>query len=262
MNDTGAPRAAAGHIRTLCIVLHDVAPATQAECEAVLARLAAIGRFPVTLLAVPRYHGEGRSAPFENWLRERAAMGDEVALHGFTHHDALPPRGLIDRLRRRWYTRGEGEFAALSPLQAQARIRAGLAWLNELDIRPDGFVAPAWLIGAGTWQALGSQRFGYTCTLRRLVLLPEARSLQCQGQVFSTSAAWRRALSLLWNPALAWWQRRQPVVRIELHPPDVRYPAVRACWEQLVREQSRGRQPQTLGALAQQLRTGPVPSAP
>ncbi|OYV45342.1 MAG: hypothetical protein B7X12_09145 [Halothiobacillus sp. 20-53-49] len=44
------------------LVLHDVAPRTQARCMALLAALAPWitpqGPMPVTLLVVPRYHGD------------------------------------------------------------------------------------------------------------------------------------------------------------------------------------------------------------
>ncbi|HEY4069731.1 MAG TPA: polysaccharide deacetylase family protein, partial [Burkholderiaceae bacterium] len=219
--------------RTLCIVLHDVAPPTWGACRALLHEIARVGDFPVTLLAVPRFHGAARDAGFEQWLRERATRGDEVALHGLTHVDDGVPLGAVDRLRRRFYTRGEGEFSALDAPDAAQRIAAGLAWLHELDIIPAGFVAPAWLLGAGAWSALRELPLDYTCTLRRIHLLHlqgPAQALVCQSQVYSSASAWRRQLSVRWNGALAWQQRDAAVVRVELHPGDLA-PLVRASWQ-------------------------------
>lgn len=249
--------------RRCCIVLHDVAPPTWAACEWMLARLAEIGPFPVTLLAVPNYHGCGRDPAFERWLARRAQGGDEVALHGFEHLDSAPPKGSIDWLRRRVYTRGEGEFWSLSTDEAARRLDLGLRWLRELDIVPSGFVAPAWLLGAQAWEAVRQRDFDYTCTLAHLHLLAgraAPRTIRCQSQVYSTSTRWRRWLSVAWNESLAAWQRQEPLVRLELHPSD-QAPLVHRSWSRLAREHVRSRQVCTLGATAAALRTAPAPSS-
>lgn len=238
--------------RSICVVLHDVAPPTWRATETLLARLAETGVFRVTLLAVPRYHGSPRDAGFERWLVSRAARGDEVALHGYTHLDEGRPRGPIDRLRRTVYTRGEGEFSDLDFDSATRRLREGMAWLNELDLQPAGFVAPAWLLGSEAWRALRLQPFLYTCTLRRIVPLAHPGSLVCQAQVYSTSTSLRRGLSVLWNESLAWWQRNQDTVRLELHPTDA-VGSVARSWERLARRGAATRQVLTLGDIAARL---------
>src|ERR1700704_6068245 len=141
-------------MKALCIVVHDVAPGTWSATRRLLDAIAEVDTFPVTLLAVPRYHGEDRDPAFERWLVERASAGDEIALHGYRHLDDGEPRGWIDRQLRHTYTRGEGEFLALPFDEAMRRIDAGLAWLRELGVQPSGFVAPAWLLGPEAWRAL------------------------------------------------------------------------------------------------------------
>lgn len=244
--------------RTLHIVLHDVAPPTRAACCRVLDALGEIGDFPVTLLAVPRYHGASRDSAFERWLVSRAEHGDEVALHGYTHRDDGRPRGASDWFLRRFYTRSEGEFLDLPESEVTRRLDAGLAWLRDLSLEPSGFVAPAWLMGAAAWRAMQRYPFDYTCTLRRIHLLDERRSVVCQGQVFSNSSAWRRAMSTVWNTSLAARQRDASIVRLELHPRDADFANVRRCWQQLARDQSRDRDVMTLQGLV--TRIGTVPS--
>ena len=252
--------------RVICVVIHDVAPATWAACHRLLETIERHGRFAVTLLAVPRYHGLPRDAGFERWLRARAGSGDEVALHGFDHLDPGRPTTGFDRLRRSVYTRGEGEFAALGFDEATRRIEAGRAWLSELGIAPAGFIAPAWLLGRESWRALRKQPFRYTCTLGRIELLDPLRgavappSLACQSQVYSSSTAWRRHASRLWNESLAWQQRADGVVRLELHPGDD-VPSVSRAWERLLARQLVTRRPCTLAEVADRLRTGSAPSA-
>ncbi len=242
--------------RTLCIVIHDVAPQTRERCQTILDALARIGDFPVTLLAVPRHHGAERDAGFEAWLRQRAERGDDVALHGYLHRDDGVPGGLLDRLRRRVYTRGEGEFWDLPLAEARRRIDAGLGWLASLGIVPAGFVAPAWLMGETAWAAVRERPFGYTCSLKQVFRLASAggtaANLRCQAQVYSSSTAWRRWTSVAWNATLARLQRHHGVVRLELHPGDVQWP-VFGAWMRLARAQTRGRQVQTLATLARQL---------
>src|SRR5260221_7700214 len=113
--------------RQLCIAVHDVAPATWPQCEALLDMLDAFGAPRVTLLVVPDWHSTGRidAAPqFIAAIERRRARGDEIALHGYFHRDDSPaPRGPSARLRRRVLTAGEGEFADLPCDIAEARLR-------------------------------------------------------------------------------------------------------------------------------------------
>ena len=255
--------------RALCVVLHDVAPPTWPACRWMLDTLAQAGDFPVTLLAVPQYHGAPRSRAFERWLVERAERGDEIALHGFDHVDGGRPHGLIDRLRRCVLTRGEGEFADLDFDTATQRIEAGTEWLRELELEPAGFIAPAWLLGPEAWRALRRQPFEYTCTLSHIHRLDPARpvgptpKLPCQSQVFSNSSAWRQRVSVVWNETLAWQQRDQPIVRLELHPGDD-VPRVRNCWERLLHRQAATRRLSTLRDVVRGLgvRREPAPTLP
>lgn len=249
-------------VPTLCIVIHDVAPPTWTNCQRLLDGLAQFGRFPVTLLAVPHYHHALRSVAFEHWLRERAAGGDEIALHGYTHLDDAPLRGPLDRLRRRVYTRGEGEFCRLSFDEALSRLQAGRKWLGSIGLPPQGFVAPAWLLGAQAWRALRSQPFTYTCTLRHIHLLAEMTRITCQSQVYSSSTALRRGLSVAWNESLARLQHGQPLVRLELHPSDEDHDVLSESWRRLVDRQLQERRTCTLQQLVADLRREAAPTRP
>jgi len=239
---------------SLCVVVHDVAPATWDACRHLLEEIARFGPLPVTLLAVPRYHGERRDPAFETWLKQRAAGGDEVVLHGLTHQDRGAPRGWMDALIRRHYTASEGEFSGLTRSQAARRISAGVRWMQRLALPLDGFVAPAWLMSEGTWTALRGSPFSYTCTLRRIHALPDGRVLGSQSQVFSSRSAWRRGMSIVWNLGLAAWQVRQECVRLELHPIDVEHPTIGLCWRWLLKRQLRTREATTLRDVAARLR--------
>jgi predicted deacetylase len=254
---------AGGGAGVLTVTLHDVAPATRPACEALLAAIARRAGIPLTLLVVPRYHGQPADAAFEHWLDRAAGRGAELALHGFTHRDGGRPRGWFDRLRRRWYTAGEGEFAGLDEAQARRLLHAGRNWFAARGWPLHGFVAPAWLMSAGTRAALQTAGFDYTATLSRLIRLPAGRELASLGVVYSTRAPWRRAASLRWGALVAAAQRERALLRLELHPPDALYPDVLASWLELLDAALAARQPLTVADAVRRLepRFGP-PRAP
>lgn len=248
--------------RVVCVVLHDVATATQAACRRALQAVANVADVPVTLLAVPHYHGEASSADLEAWLDERSRRGDELALHGYTHRDELPPQGGLDSLRRRHYTRSEGEFWGLPADEAGRRIDLGIAWFRAHGWPLHGFVAPAWLLGPGGWAALQGRDFSYTSTLRRLVHLPGRRAVFSQSVVYSTSTAWRRASSLAWNSGVAQWERGNPLLRIELHPRDADFRAVRRSWQRVLERALRDRDALTVADFMRRERAAADATAP
>jgi uncharacterized protein len=211
-------------MRALCVSLHDVAPATWDACRSMLNAIAEVdAALPVTLLAIPDYHGLGYGVPqwYRAWLAARTARGDEIALHGYTHRDEAPAgHTLADRLRRRYYTAGEGEFAALTRTMAMKKIEAGTAWCAAQGVRLHGFVAPAWLMSRGTWEALPAFDFTYTTTLGRFHLLREGRSVNALSLVYSARSRWRRWTSCRWNAALVRALRDAPLVRLGIHPAD------------------------------------------
>ncbi|WP_330835979.1 polysaccharide deacetylase family protein [Piscinibacter sp.] len=238
----------------MAVVLHDVAPTTLGACERVLAAIEEVGHVPLTLLVVPRYHLAPTTGAFVQWLGERYARGDELALHGYTHQDDGEPRNVVDHLKRRHYTRGEGEFAGLSMTEAMRRLTAGTRWFARQGFVLRGFVAPAWLMSEGTWEALRWLDLSYTCTLRRIVLLPDRRAMVSQSLVYSTSSGWRRQASLVWNAAVATLERRNPVLRLELHPSDADHAGVRRSWQRLLEAQLGHRKPSTLADIADRFR--------
>lgn len=245
---------------SLCVVLHDVSPASRQACDRVLDAASRIASLRLSLLAVPRYHGLGRDAGFERWLREQHRLGHEVVLHGYDHWDAGQPSGIRDHLLRRVYTRSEGEFAALSRTESTSRLRAGLTWMEDVGIRPTGFVAPAWLMSRGCWQALLDTRLAYTCTLNQLVLLPGLQALHSPALVWSSQTAWRRQASRLWNALQAQRGSTWPLLRIELHPQDIDFSTTARSWQHLLRNAlQQGRSVRTLGDVAHRLAAARAP---
>jgi len=224
--------------RCLAISLHDVAPATWPECQTLL-RLTDALRVPVSLLVVPNYHRRGNlggDPAFVAALRARVARGDEIALHGFFHLDDGPaPRSPTEWWRRRVLTDSEGEMAAIGVEEARERIERGIGALIAESLHPAGFVPPAWLLGAGSREALRRSSLRYTSTRDHLYPLPSFRPVRAPSLVYSTRSAWRRIVSAGWNERRRRGLRAEPLVRIALHPADARYPGVLGHWRRLMR---------------------------
>lgn len=209
--------------------------------------LAEAGVGTTSLLVIPDHHRRApvtRAPGFQRWLTGLVMQGHEPVLHGYHHRrDQRPGETLRDRWTTRLYTAGEGEFYDLDREQAARLLRRGLADFGFLPRPFAGFIAPAWLLGAGAKAAVRACGFQYTTTVRGVENLVTGRYLASRSLVWSTRAAWRRWVSVRWNDLLDRHLRHRDLLRIGLHPPDRRFPAV---WDQaleIVRRAAHERQP-------------------
>lgn len=232
--------------RSLCVSLHDVAPATWPACEWLLRWLDRLGAGPVTLLLVPDYHRQGplaHAADFCKAMDQRLHLGDELALHGFFHlDDGRRPKSPASWLRRRLLTAGEGEFSALSAPLARQRLEEGLSMLHARDWPVHGFVAPAWQLGAQARTVLAEYPFEYTTTRTDIWRLPNWQRFRATSLVYSVRSHLRRRMSWYWNDYQAKRQADAALLRISLHPADASYPEVMTHWQQLITAASRTRE--------------------
>lgn len=231
------------------LVLHDVAPSTWADYQPFVEAVDALGNVPMTWLVVPDFHRHNAlndQPAFCRMLDTRVARGDELALHGYFHDDQEPgPTTPRDWFMRRVYTH-EGEFYRLSHEAALARLRAGIEIFQRHDWPLHGFVAPAWLMSDGTRQALRELPLRYTSDPQHLYRLPDFTPLDAPGLVWSARSAWRRGLSKIVCEQRQQRWRQAPVIRLGLHPVDMRHGYSRDYWlHTLERLLSEGRVPMT-----------------
>jgi predicted deacetylase len=203
----------------------------------------------MTWLVVPDFHKQNSidaHPQFRRVLTHRIARGDELALHGYFHcDDGPPPCNPRDWFMRRIYTH-EGEFYRLSQQAALARLRAGIEVFDRCNWPLEGFVAPAWLMSEGTRQALGQLPLRYTSDSQHLYRLPDFTPIDAPGLVWSARSAWRRGLSKLLSDQREQHWQRAPVIRLGLHPVDMRHGFSRNYWLQtLKRLLDEGRVPMT-----------------
>jgi uncharacterized protein len=222
--DTAAPD---GPTR-LVVSIHDVAPATADETRRWCADADSFG-IPVSLLVIP---GPWRGASladepgYAEVLRARAAHGDELVMHGWTHR-AGPEGPLPRRLLGQVVARGAAEFGALDEVQAADRLMNGRAVLSELGLDVHGFTPPGWLASAATNRALAKAGFRYTTSHFGVLELGSGHMRHGFALSHRPGGTGERLGAAMMGRWARWSARRGGLVRIALHPDDLAQPGLR-----------------------------------
>ena len=213
----------------LLVAVHDVTPAHARRLDVLYRLLDELGVHRYALLVVPDWHGAwplAQHAQFTAQLRERAATGVEIVLHGLRHDEIGLPRSLAHRMRSFGRTDREGEFASLPPADARIRIDRGLATLGASGLEPIGFVPPAWLAGPDLERVARDAGLAFTENVRGVVVLATGRRIRAPATCWSTRRAWRARGSVVVAALRLQLERLRPLVRVALHPLDTESPAV------------------------------------
>ena len=215
--------------RLLLASIHDVSPRFESEIDQLLDLLAPHVGARLAMLVVPNHWGDAPivpASPFAARLRSWADQGIEILLHGFTHRDEAQHAGTADRVRARLLTASEGEFLGLSRAEAAVRIADGRALIESVIGRPiDGFVAPAWLYGSGAREALAQAGIPLAEDHLR-VWSPATGAQLAWGPVITWASRTRMRLASSLAAAAVLRHAPLEVLRIGVHPPDVRHPAL------------------------------------
>lgn len=214
--------------RLLCSI-HDVSPRFEGEVDT-LAELfdRELGSARFAMLVVPDYWGQAplaQSAAFKARLRAWSDAGVEMFVHGWFHRDEAGHTGLA-RLKATSMTAGEGEFLGLSHDEALRRMTDGKALIEDVIGRTSaGFIAPAWLYGAGARSALAKVGFALAEDHFR-VWQPASGKIVARGPVITWAS---RSCLRQWSSRLfAGLARRglqaQRTVRLAVHPGDTKVP--------------------------------------
>ena len=211
----------------LLVSIHDVSPA-QAPAIVQLWGICRTRGITPALLVVPNWHGafplQGHPQ-FVQWVRERAAEGAEIALHGERHDEVGLPRRASDSWNAWGKTHGEGEFLTLDAVAARERLERGLSLFRELGLHATGFVPPAWLAREVTYEAAAAVGFDFSEDAQSIRLLSVSK------QVHSPVVRWSartelRARGSVWVARVRTMaQRNSKFARIALHPGDLHHPA-------------------------------------
>lgn len=240
----------------LVVSFHDLAPPCQDLCNEFIETLRGLGIPRVSLLVVPKWHDGPwmtRDSRFTDWLLTQAEAGHEIVLHGLTHLGGPVRGGLIAHAVARIYTAREGEFYQISYDEANHRISQGLDLFRRAGLPVEGFTAPAWLLSDNARQALKDLNLLYTTTWGTIEVLPVRRIYRAPVLAFSSRSRLRRWISRLWIPVWFQLNRNASILRLAVHPIDLKYSAVRETIYNLVRRLAPVRSVVTYAELARRI---------
>jgi predicted deacetylase len=204
---------------------------------------------------VPAWRGDLllSSAPgVASWIRARQREGADVLMHGFRHDEAGSPRSPIDWIRAVGRTSGEGEFLTLGAEQALPRILEGLRALRSVGLDPVGFVPPAWLARPGLRRALRDAGLPVTEDVARLWLTHGDVAFPSPVIRWSARSTWRAVGSSVVAAVRSRTRTHAAMLRIALHPRDLRSRQVRDSIRHTFDRVRRSRTPMTYSQFAAQ----------
>jgi hypothetical protein len=215
--------------RLLLASIHDVSPRFDGEIDRLAELLAPHVGDRMAMLVVPNHWGTAplvAGSAFATKLRSWADRGIEMFLHGYFHRDDARHVGGTDRLKARFMTANEGEFMALSRKEAGERIADGRKLVEDVIGRPvAGFIAPAWLYGPGALAAIADAGMPLAEDHFR-VWSPASGAQLARGPVITWASRTKARLGSSLAAAAALRRFSPTVLRIGVHPPDVRHPAL------------------------------------
>ncbi|MFD1611954.1 DUF2334 domain-containing protein [Sphingomonas tabacisoli] len=230
--------------RLLLTSIHDVSPRFETQVDRLIeATLKATGSAQLAMLVVPDHWDQAPIADnpaFQRRLRSWADAGIEMFVHGWRHRDDAP-KGF----KGRHMTAGEGEFLSLDAAEATRRMREGRVLIEDTIGRPvAGFVAPAWLYGAGAREALRALDMPMAEDHLR-VWRPSDGAIFAKGPVISWASRSRSriASSLAFAAFARVGLKPQRVVRVALHPGDTGVPSLMASIDRTLRSFARSHTP-------------------
>lgn len=232
--------------RLLLASIHDVSPRFESEVDGLLDLLRPHVGERLAMLVVPNHWGDApivRGSPFATRLRRWAESGVEIFLHGFTHRDDSHHEAPGQRIRAQFMTASEGEFLGLSRAEAAKRIANGRSLLEDVIGAPvAGFIAPAWLYGEGAHEAL--RQAGIPLAEDHFsVWSPTTGTRLARGPVITWASRTRTRLASSLAAAATLRHLPLEVLRVGVHPPDVRHPALVRSIDKTLRKVARDRRP-------------------
>lgn len=223
-------------MKSLIVSLHDFHPGSREAIGEQVAFFHGLGVNRFSILVVPDFHHAGKitgDAGSLRFLEQRQIAGDDLVLHGFFHDRRGLPDGSL--FWTRLYSANEAEFFDLEDGFCEERLKEGSAIWTEQGWDLKGFIAPGWLMPARQDAILARLGFSYTTRLKEIVSLRPGQSVRSQSLCYSTRSWWRRPVSRMWNRWLYGRLRGKDVIRLSMHPDDLRHEKIRLQIASLVR---------------------------
>lgn len=240
----------------LCSI-HDVAPRFERQIDRLVdAVQRAQGGGPLAMLVVPCHWGDDplmAGSDFARRLRGWSDQGYDMFVHGWFHRDDQMHRAAATRWKARVLTASEGEFLGLPRATAAQRMRDGKALIEDITGRAvAGFIAPAWLYGAGAQAALSDAGFALAEDHMR-VWHPATQRRLARGPVvtWASRSPMRTLSSLAVAAAARQLKWLQSTVRVAVHPGDTGKAEIMSSIDRTIRAIARTHQPASYPSLLQ-----------
>ena len=214
--------------KTLLASIHDVSPHFDQQVSHLYDKITILTGSPnLALLVVPDYWGLAplsEAKEFRTKLRSWSDAGAEIFLHGWHHKANALPLNSIDRFRGRHLTDGEGEFLALKYTESIKLMRGGRKLLEDIIGRPvSGFIAPAWLYGKGSREAMRDLGFAISEDHMRIWSPRNGETLSTGPVVtWASRSKMRSASSIAFAKIAPFILSRNRIARLAVHPGDLR----------------------------------------
>ncbi len=152
------------------ISIHDITKSSLENIKILKSILNEYGINKISYLLIPFYHEKESIIDIKDEVLE-LIQNNEVILHGYTH---------LSKAFKLWdyrkiFTYYEGEF--LSEDSLKDRIKKGLDILDKIDIKPRGFIAPAWMFKKELISILKDMGFSFTTDRRYIYNLEEDKKV-------------------------------------------------------------------------------------
>ncbi len=191
---------------------------------------------------IPNYHGNWpieEYPEFCDFIKDYAANGGEVVLHGLTHlaEPSDAPKGPSARFSERFLTDNEGEFLLLEYGAARKRIEQGIEKFERaLGCKPKGFIAPAWLEHRETGQALRDLGLEFHESHVHIHRFEADRKFIVPAVTFTGRSPSRALASTLYAELGRYVFSRGFSIRMALHPADFHYEYLVRSIERLLKK--------------------------
>lgn len=205
----------------LLVSIHDLMPSTMPDVMETIAFLRRLQVRPVTLLVVP---GTGWDAEGIATLRQLQDDGYELAGHGWTHHVPVI-RGWRHRLHSTFISRNVAEHLALDEAGIRELVARNYTWFGDHGLdAPSLYVPPAWAMGAIRPGALRELPYARYEVLTGVYDAERDRFQRVPVTGYEADQPGRVLPLRLWNRLNERLGRRQGLLRVGIHPHDLRYP--------------------------------------
>jgi predicted deacetylase len=115
--------------------------------------------------------------------------------------------------------------------EARVRIERGLELFKVSGLEPVGFVPPAWLHGPGLDNVLRERDLRITESFWHAWDVFSGARVRAPALSWSTHRQWRSDVTALFAEARKKIERKQELVRVAIHPPDIEVPVVKRSVE-------------------------------